>query len=154
MPAASITVADVAAAVRAMLGSNSAETALPPSATAETAEAAAIVAVYLFGSLARGTATAESDVDLGLLYTVPPAPTLLGQPFLLEARLGEQLGRPVQCVVMNVAPADLVHRILRDGSLLVNSNPSYRIRFEIDARNRYFDLKPMLDRYRKGRRVA
>jgi hypothetical protein len=55
---------------------------------------------------------------------------------------------------MNTAPADLVHRILADRTLLVDSAPSLRIRFEVDARNRYFDMKPMLDRYRRARNVA
>jgi predicted nucleotidyltransferase len=113
-----------------------------------------ICAIYLFGSCARGTAGPDSDVDLGLLYSAAPASTLLAQPFLLEAELAERLRRPVQCVLMNTAPADLVHRILKDGVLLLDSNPSYRIRFEIHARNRYFDLKPMLDRYRRARHSA
>ena len=88
-------------------------------------------------------------MDLGLLYAEPPAAELLAQPFLIEAHLAEQLARPVQCVVMNSAPADLVHQILSDDSLLLDSNPSGRIRFEVEARNRYFDLKPLLDRYRR-----
>lgn len=113
-----------------------------------------IIAVYLFGSFARGGARAESDVDLGLLYAAAPAPTLLGQPFLLEAQLSERLGRPVQCVVMNTAPADLVHQVLMDRVLLLDLEPSRRIRFEIDARNRHFDVKPLLDRYRRVESVA
>jgi predicted nucleotidyltransferase len=117
-------------------------------------DVAGIVAVYLFGSYARGTARADSDVDLGLLYSAPPASTLLAQPFLIEAQLAEQLGRPVQCVVMNTAPADLVHRIFIGQVLLVDSNPAFRIRFEVEARNRYFDLKPIVDRYRRARHVA
>jgi hypothetical protein len=55
---------------------------------------------------------------------------------------------------MNTAPADLVHRILADRTLLVDASPSRRVRFEVDARNRYFDLKPMLDRYRRAKNVA
>src|SRR5262245_34917060 len=39
-----------------------------------------IVAVYVFGSTARGTARPESDVDVGIVYRKPPEPTLLGQP--------------------------------------------------------------------------
>ena len=52
---------------------------------------------------------------------------------------------------MNLAPVDLVHRILRDQSLLLDRDPSARIRFEVDARNRYFDLKSLLDQYRAAR---
>jgi predicted nucleotidyltransferase len=113
-----------------------------------------VAAVYLFGSQARGTARPDSDIDLGLLYVDPPESTLLAQPFLLEAELSVALGRPVQCVVMNEAPPDLVHRILRDQQLLLDRDPSLRVRFEVAARNRYFDLKPFLDRYRKRTRVA
>jgi predicted nucleotidyltransferase len=113
-----------------------------------------IIAVYLFGSFARGEAKPQSDVDLGLLYESPPESTLRGQPFGLEADLADVLGRPVQCVVMNTAPPDLIHRILLDQMLLVDRNPKLRIRFEVNARNQYFDLKPFLDRYRKAERVA
>ncbi|HET9955205.1 MAG TPA: nucleotidyltransferase domain-containing protein [Polyangiaceae bacterium] len=113
-----------------------------------------VAAVYLFGSQARGTARPDSDVDLGLLYVDPPESTLLAQPFLLEAELSVALGRPVQCVVMNEAPPDLVHRILRDQQLLLDRDPALRVRFEVAARNRYFDLKPFLDRYRRRTRVA
>ena len=113
-----------------------------------------IVAVYLFGSVARGDATAQSDVDLGLLYAEAPAHTLAAQPFALEAELAEVLGYPVQCVVMNTAPPDLVHRILRDQTLLVDRDRSLRIRFEVKMRNDYYDLKPIRDRYRRANRVA
>ncbi|HEY3255324.1 MAG TPA: nucleotidyltransferase domain-containing protein [Polyangiaceae bacterium] len=108
-----------------------------------------IAAVYLFGSVARGTAGPESDVDIGVLYQVPPAPTLLDQPFSAEADLAELLGRPVQIVVMNGAPADLVHRILRDSVLISEPNKSRRIAFEVRSRNEYFDLLPLLREYRK-----
>lgn len=152
MPGMPLTRDEIAAAVRATRGPNVAREA--NSDRASDASSADIAAVYLFGSCGRGTATADSDVDLGLLYSTTPASTLLAQPFSLEAQLAQRLGRPVQCVVMNTAPPDLVHRILKDGALLLDSDPSCRIRFEIDARNRYFDLKPILDRYRRARRVA
>ena len=51
---------------------------------------------------------------------------------------------------MNGAPVDLVHRILRDGRLLVERDRSARIAFEVRARNEYFDLLPMLRLYRRG----
>jgi len=44
-------------------------------------------AVYLFGSVARGTARAESDVDVGILFTIPPPLTFDAQPFALEGEL-------------------------------------------------------------------
>ena len=109
-----------------------------------------IVAVYLYGSRARGTATARSDVDLGVLYTAPPSPSLETLPFDIEAELERGLGAPVEIVVLNDAPVDLVHRVLRDGTLLLDRDPPRRIRFEVKARNEFFDLQPLLARYRAG----
>jgi predicted nucleotidyltransferase len=108
-----------------------------------------VAAVYLFGSQARGAARADSDVDLGILYRVAPRSTLLEQPFELQTQLSSALGKPVDIVVMNTAPVDLVHRILRDGQLLLEADRSRRIAFEVQARNAYFDLLPILQRYRR-----
>jgi len=52
-------------------------------------------------------------------------------------------------VVLNDAPADLVHRVLRDGVLVLETDRSARIRFEVAKRNEYFDLLPILRRYRR-----
>jgi predicted nucleotidyltransferase len=108
-----------------------------------------VAAVYLFGSQARGTSRADSDVDLGILYRAKPPSTLLGQPFAEQVELSAAVGKPVDLVVMNTAPADLVHRVLRDGQLLLDADRSVRIAFEVRARNEYFDLLPMLQRYRR-----
>lgn len=108
-----------------------------------------VVAAYLYGSQARGDARPDSDVDVAVLYAEAPPRTLAGQPFDIEDALAGALGRPVQLVVLNTAPPDLVHRVLRDGILVVDRDRSARIRFEVAARNAYFDLKPFLDRYRR-----
>jgi uncharacterized protein len=105
------------------------------------------VAAYLFGSFARGTAGPDSDVDVALLYAEPPAPTLEAQPFDLEADLEKLLDRPVQVVVLNTAPIDLIHRILCDGRLVFERDRSRRIHFEVRARNEYFDFEPVLRQY-------
>jgi predicted nucleotidyltransferase len=108
-------------------------------------------AVYLFGSRARETATPRSDVDVAILYAQPPAPSLEGIPLDTEADLERVLGVPVQVVVLNQAPVDLVHRVLRDGKLLLDRDPSARIRFEVRARNEFFDLQRVLAQYRAPR---
>lgn len=113
-----------------------------------------LLAVYLYGSTARGEHSAASDIDLGLLYREEPPRTLDSPPRRLESRLELALGRTVQAVVVNSAPPDLVHRILRDGILCLDRDRSARIRFEVKSRNEYFDLLPYLQRYRAAGRTG
>ena len=80
---------------------------------------------------------------------LPPPRTREGLGLDLEADLARAVGRRVQLVVLNRAPVDLIHRVLRDGILLKESDPSARIRFEVKARREYFDLLPILRRYRR-----
>ena len=108
-----------------------------------------VVAAYLFGSVARGTAKRGSDVDVAVLLRADPPRTVDGLRLGLEGELERALGLPAQLVVLNRAPSDLTHRVLRDGILLLDRDPSARIRFEVDTRNRYFDLQPFLRRYRR-----
>jgi len=110
-----------------------------------------VAAVYLFGSAARGTARADSDIDVGVLLTETPPPTFDAQPYELEADLERRLGRPVDVVVLNRAPVDLRTRVLRDGRLVLDREPSVRIQFEVQTRNEAFDLEPILHRYRAPR---
>jgi hypothetical protein len=108
-----------------------------------------VVAAYLFGSQARGTARPESDVDVGIW--LPRRPTgLLDGAFDLAGELAALIGKPVDVVVMNSAPSDVVHRILRDGELLLERDRGLRIGFEVRARNDYFDMIPIRDAYRRG----
>ena len=113
------------------------------------AERLAVAAAYLFGSVARGTAGRRSDVDVAVLYDGEPPPGFAGLGIPLGGELERLLGRTVDVVVLNQAPADLVHRILRDGRLLLDRNRSRRIAFEVRSRNEYFDLLPYLRQYRK-----
>src|SRR5258706_5020777 len=110
-----------------------------------------VSAAYLFGSVARGTSGTASDVDVAVLLARPPADGLDGLPIDLEGELERLLAVPVQVVVLNRAPADLIHRVLRDGKLLVDRDRALRIAFEVRARNEFFDLKPVLDQYRAVR---
>lgn len=107
-----------------------------------------IVAVYLFGSVARDTAGPHSDIDVGVLYAATPPSTLAGGPLDLESALERRLRKPVQLVVLNRAPVDLRARVLRDGRLIADLDRSARIRFEVRTRNEAFDLEPVLRQYR------
>lgn len=107
-----------------------------------------LAAAYLFGSVARADARPASDVDVGVLYVQAPPSTLDAVPAELEIELTHALGASTQVVVLNRAPVDLVKRVLRDGIIVAEPNRTKRIAFEVDVRNRYWDLEPILRRYR------
>jgi len=100
------------------------------------AEGPRIACAWLFGSTARGTSSAGSDVDVAVLLRDAPPRTLEGLDLELQEDLAEVVGRPVQLVVANRAPVDLLHRVFRDGVLLVENDPSHRL--------------PVLERYRRA----
>ena len=107
------------------------------------------VAVYLFGSIARGEATDASDVDVAVLFDKAPESTLSGAALTLEGDIERRLGRPVDLLNLNRAPSDLVHRVLRDGVIVFDGDRSRRLRFEVDKRNEFFDMEPVRRRYRQ-----
>jgi len=112
---------------------------------------AEIVCAYLFGSTARGEASDDSDIDLAILLRQPPDGRLTDISFTLEGQIERETGCPAQVVVLNEAPPDLVRRVLRDGMVMVDRDPSARLQFEVHARNQYFDLLPTLQLYRRMR---
>lgn len=59
----------------------------------------------------------------------------------------------MQLVVLDQASPDLVHRVLRDGVLLLERDRSRRIDFEVRSRAEYFDLEPLRRLYREERFV-
>jgi predicted nucleotidyltransferase len=116
-----------------------------------------VIVAYLFGSAARGEFRASSDVDVAILVEEPPLSppkrlTLASMGSGLQADLQEAVGRSVDLVTLNHASPDLIHRVLRDGVLLSERDRSARIRFEVEARNAYFDVLPFLNRYREAAR--
>ena len=109
-----------------------------------------LVAAWIFGSVARGEDGPRSDLDVAVFVDSPDRPrTLADLPLDLEADLAELAGREAQVVVVDWAPSDLVHRVLRDGVLLLDRDPGARVRFEVASRNRYFDMLPIWRTYRQ-----
>ncbi len=110
-----------------------------------------LVAAYLYGSVARGEARPGSDVDLAVLGRGPGPKTYtdLRPRLALEGELEALLGRPVQLLSLEGAPADLVHEVLRDGRLVLERDRAARVAFEVRRRNEYFDLLPILREYRR-----
>lgn len=110
-----------------------------------------VVCAYLFGSQARGEADVDSDVDIAVLPAEHVDGGVFGTATRIRGELERLLGREVEVIDLREASPDLVHRILRDGHLLVDRDTDQRVHFEVYARNLYFDVLPYLREYRRYR---
>ena len=72
-----------------------------------------VLRLSLFGSVARGDAEADSDVDLAAEFD-PAAKMDLIRLVALERRLGETLGRPVEILAEPVESPHLRANVERD----------------------------------------
>ena len=92
--------------------------------------------VYLFGSIAAGTARRGSDADIAIMFDEVPAPRALD---LLSERLEAAAERPVDLVVLNYAPPLLAREVIARGRLLLCRDEEDRVRFETRTTARYQD---------------
>jgi predicted nucleotidyltransferase len=110
----------------------------------------AVLEAYLFGSQARGTAQAGSDVDVAVY--IDPA-TDLDRGFGIDAEIGADLmsalGRnDIDVVLLNRADPVLYHRVLRDGLRLLSRDLKATAGREGYALSRYCDFVPQLEKIR------
>ena len=108
-----------------------------------------LVAVYLFGSAARGQAHALSDVDVDVLFDADlPAEELFARTLQIGSLLEEALHLAVDVVPLNRAPPALCFQVLKYGRLLLEVDRTQRCLFVMRALSRYYDAKPYLDYHR------
>jgi hypothetical protein len=111
-----------------------------------------VVSVYLFGSLARGRAHRESDVDVGLLFAWGGRPSKRERfeaALLLAGRLEAAVGRRVDLVVLNDAPPLLAREVVQRGERILCADPEADHAFVRDVQLRAADLAPFLARARR-----
>jgi len=97
---------------------------------------AGAVFALIHGSRARGTARAESDIDVAAWWAsqVPP-PSF---DVLLPPR--------VDLLVLNGAPLELAGRVAVEGVLLFDDDPAARVHWVAQTRKIYFDERPRIER--------
>jgi predicted nucleotidyltransferase len=107
-------------------------------------------AAYAYGSVARGTMTPFSDVDVALLLTAPLPPyEQLKMELTIQGEIEATCGlSPVDVRAINGAPLTVQGRIIQQGTLLYERDRARRIAFEVATRKRYFDFAPAARRLR------
>ncbi|MBI5015814.1 MAG: nucleotidyltransferase domain-containing protein [Deltaproteobacteria bacterium] len=107
-----------------------------------------VIAVYLFGSAARGSAGPGSDVDLAFLMG-RGFDRMERFDFVLDAnvRLEEALGIAVDVVLLNGADPVLQQEVRRLHALVLERDRSARLEWEVWSRKLWFDRQPAHRRY-------
>ena len=104
-----------------------------------------VAAAWLFGSVARGEATAESDVDVGLVLRQRGLKARDCHRWLrtVAARLEHAAGgRTIDLVLLEAQGPVFRHRVLVEGQLIYEANRDRRVDFESTATVEYFDFLP------------
>lgn len=104
-----------------------------------------IVAVYLFGSHAKGRAHANSDVDLAVLFHDSVSPKhYFDRSLKMSCDLMKLLNHnQVDVVVLNTATPVLKSQIYKYGKSVFSKNPSAAIRFKAKSILEYLDMAPV-----------
>ena len=130
---------------RAQQAEAAASTAIANQVVSAAAGEPGIVAVYLFGSTARGTAGPLSDVDVAvLLVSAADEETVTGR--FTDALTRRLRTDRVDVVSLTSAPVPLRFRVLREGRLLLDRHPAARIRFTAETVRHYLDFQPLRER--------
>jgi predicted nucleotidyltransferase len=104
-----------------------------------------VVAVYLFGSAARGTRGKRSDVDIAVLTVARGASTRRSRSLVKYVQAAcDALGTDnVDVVLLHRAPIALRHEVFREGKPLLVRDPEALARFRLESSREYLDTIPL-----------
>ncbi|MGQ0574928.1 MAG: type VII toxin-antitoxin system MntA family adenylyltransferase antitoxin [Pseudonocardia sp.] len=101
-----------------------------------------VAVAYLFGSRATGTARPASDHDVAVLFAA--AEPALDATVRLGADLAAALGTAVDVVDLDRTTLELRGRVAEEGRLMFSADEPRRVRFEVDARLRWIEFRPVV----------
>ncbi len=106
-----------------------------------------VAAAWLFGSASRDALREDSDVDVALILRNPEDSAASRRRELadLAARCEARLGRPIDVVVLGLHDPVIAHRVLSEGTLLVDDDRARRVQFTTDVVARYLDWAPLYE---------
>ena len=107
-----------------------------------------ILAVYLFGSLAKKKLGNSSDIDVAFLfdrlfYKNDPYKSF-STAQIMGAEAGEVLGQEVDVSVLNCASLFFAYEVISTGVCLFERDFNERIRYEIAIKGQYYDFRPFI----------
>ncbi len=114
-----------------------------------------VLLVFLFGSVAAGNMTDQSDMDIAILFDRAPDAFKIHR---LVSELSDVFPREIDMAVLNTASPILGMQVLKNGQLAFARNEMALPEFYINTLNSYEDLKQIRkiteDQILKGRLYA
>ncbi len=122
----------------------------------DTAGKIQIVALYVFGSFAKGTEKEKSDIDLAFVinekfYKEDPFKALQ-QAELFSVEITAKINKTVDVVILNSASLSFAYHVVKKGVCLYESNTGDRILYEVTLQNKYQDFMPFIKELRDFKR--
>lgn len=111
-----------------------------------------VVAVYLFGSAARGTRGKRSDVDIAVLTRARETSQRRFRSLVEYVQAAcDALGTDnVDVVLLHRAPIALRHEVFREGKPLLVRDPEALTRFRLESSRKYLDTIPLRRTYEEA----
>jgi predicted nucleotidyltransferase len=106
-----------------------------------------VVVAYLFGSVAKGTARAQSDVDVAVLLDERLEPRQQSERYLalLGGEVDRFADRPLDVRLLNGTTPLFCSQVVKHGQVIYERTRAERIAFEVSTMANYADTKPMRD---------
>lgn len=111
-----------------------------------------IVALYIYGSILKGTLRKESDIDVGMLpsykVSMNDRLNLIARVEALVQSILKDSGYNNEISVLDMrgkyTSIPLLFHIITEGALIYDTNKEERVNFENAVKGEYFDLKPYI----------
>ena len=99
-----------------------------------------IIAVYLFGSYARGKEHPSSDIDIGLLFETKDPSLIKKMTETVIIDLSRILRKDIHPVILNLAGEELLRQVFLKGKCILVKNPKKLARYKMTTFSRIADF--------------
>ena len=99
-----------------------------------------IIAVYLFGSYAKGKEHHSSDIDIGLLFDTRDPVLLKKNVDTVMLDLSKILRKDIHPVILNFAGEELLRQVFLKGKCILVRNPKKLAYYKMTAFSRIVDF--------------
>jgi predicted nucleotidyltransferase len=109
-----------------------------------------VLFAYLYGSSVYDDEVFRNDMDVAVYLRTLDMMGYLKKEEELTAALVTSLNNDrIDLRILNVAPFLLQYNVIKEGIAIFVRDEPERVGFEIKVMNRFFELKPHLDEYRR-----